>query len=261
MLGEEKKGQMMKIEMWPVERVVPYEKNPRLNDEAVPAVAASIKKFGWRQPIVVDAVGVIIIGHTRRKAALSLGLAEVPVHVATDLSVAAVKALRLADNKTGELAKWDWKLLGAELDDIKALDFDLACTGFNVAELSGLLAGGGAKCGPNDLPEVPKVAVTKLGDMWLLGAHRLVCGDSTKPEDVAAATAGRVPFMMVTDPPYGVEYDPTTRSQIKRKGMKADYGGKNLGLVLNDHRADWSDAWKLFLGDVVYLLGDRKSNV
>ena len=219
LLGEEKKGQMMKIEMWPVERVVPYEKNPRLNDEAVPAVAASIKKFGWRQPIVVDAVGVIIIGHTRRKAALSLGLAEVPVHVATDLSVAAVKALRLADNKTGELAKWDWKLLGAELDDIKALDFDLACTGFNVAELSGLLAGGGAKCGPNDLPEVPKVAVTKLGDMWLLGAHRLVCGDSTKPEDVAAATAGRVPFMMVTDPPYGVEYDPTTRSQIKRKGM------------------------------------------
>lgn len=119
----------MKIELWPVEKPVPYERNPRINDGAVEAVAKSIKAFGFRQPIVVDKAGVIIVGHTRLKAAVLLGLKKVPVHVA-EISKAEAMAYRLADNKTSELAEWDEDLLAGELEELKSLDFDLDLTGF-----------------------------------------------------------------------------------------------------------------------------------
>lgn len=237
----------LSVVMRPIGSVRPYDKNPRINDHAVAAVVASIEQFGWRQPIVVDKAGVIIIGHTRFKAAQKMGCAEVPVHVA-DLPPAKVRALRLADNKTGELAEWDNLLLGAELDALKADGFDLSGLGFEKSELAALLKDGGGSSGPDELPEKPKKAVAKLGDVWLLGDHRLCCGDATKAENVAEALGGRKPFMMVTDPPYGVDYDSEwrVRAGVQKRSV-------NKGLVLNDTQADWSPAWKLFGGAVCYV--------
>src|SRR5713226_2459975 len=129
----------MLVEMRPIASIRPYENNPRLNDAAVDAVAASIKAFGWRQPIVVDENGVIIVGHTRYKAALKLGLAEVPVHVAVGLSPAQAKAYRLADNQTATLSQWDDDKLPLELAELQGMDFDLNLTGFSADELLRLL--------------------------------------------------------------------------------------------------------------------------
>src|SRR3990167_580863 len=129
----------MKIELWKLDRIKPYDKNPRINDKAVDAVAESIRQFGFRQAIVVDTEGVIICGHTRYKAALKLGLKEVPVHVATDLSPEQIKAYRIADNKTAELAEWDLDLLPIELSELAGMDFDLELLGFSQDELAKLL--------------------------------------------------------------------------------------------------------------------------
>jgi DNA modification methylase len=202
----------VKIEIWAVEKVVPYERNPRINDGAVEAVAKSIKAFGFRQPIVVDKDGVIIVGHTRLKAAISLGLKKVPVHVA-EISRAEAMAYRLADNKTAELAEWDNDLLAGELAELEKLYFDLDITGFSVDELSEIKAGGGTKgmTDPDALPDPPKKPKTKTGQLFQLGAHRLLCGDSTKPEDVARLMGGECAVLMQTDPPYGVDYDNAER--------------------------------------------------
>src|SRR5256884_970134 len=133
----------MHVEERPISSIRPYENNPRLNDAAVDAVAASIQAFGFRQPIVVDEAGVIIVGHTRYKAALKLGLSQVPVHVAAGLTPAQAKAYRLADNQTSRLSQWDYDLLPLELAGLQELDFDLNLTGFSAAELTELLAGAG----------------------------------------------------------------------------------------------------------------------
>jgi ParB-like chromosome segregation protein Spo0J len=129
----------MQIELWPLDRIKPYDKNPRLNDDAVDAVARSIREFGFRQPIVVDEDGVVIIGHTRLKAAKQLGLGEVPVHVARGLSPEKIKALRIADNKTAEIAEWNLELLPIELAELQGMDFDLGLLGFDQDELARLL--------------------------------------------------------------------------------------------------------------------------
>src|SRR5262245_30981007 len=128
----------MKVELWPISRVKHYENNPRLNDDAVAAVAASIGEFGFRQPIVADVAGVIICGHTRYKAALKLGLKKVPVHIAKDLTPEQIKAYRIADNKTAELSDWNYDLLPVELAELQAVDYDLSLLGFDAAELAKL---------------------------------------------------------------------------------------------------------------------------
>lgn len=131
----------MEIESWPIERPQPYPKNARKwSDRAIAVVAASLKEYGFRQPIVVDKQGVIVIGHLRLAAAKSLGLTHVPVHVARDLSAAQIKGLRIADNRTNQESSWDMDLLGAEFLDLKSLDFDLSMTGFDTSEIDGLLA-------------------------------------------------------------------------------------------------------------------------
>src|ERR1700716_3317966 len=147
----------MEIEQRPITSIRPYEKNPRLNDAAVDAVAASIREFGFRQPIVVDEQGVIIVGHTRFKAALKLGLTEVPVHVAVGLSPAQAKAYRLADNQTARLSAWNDDLLSGELLELQQLDFDLDLTGFSAGELTELLRPGPEEglTDPDDVPESP----------------------------------------------------------------------------------------------------------
>src|SRR4051794_5352944 len=178
--------EIMHVEMRPITAIRPYENNPRHNDEAVEAVAASIQAFGFRQPLVVDEEGVIVVGHTRYKAALQLGLTEVPVHVAVGLSPAQARAYRLADNQTNQLSYWDDDKLPLELAGLQEVGFDLALTGFDSDELLRLL-GSEATAGetdPDDIPEPPDEAITQPGDLWLLGQHRLLCGDSSNPADV-----------------------------------------------------------------------------
>ena len=224
----------MKIELRPLAEIKPYEKNPRLNDAAVDAVAESIRRFGFRQPIVVDADGVIVCGHTRYRAAQKLGLAEVPVHVATDLTPEQIRAYRIADNKTAELAEWNLELLPIELAKLKDAGIDWSLLGFDQDELAMLLDPGVQQglTDPDDVPEPPDAAITQPGDLWLLGDHRLLCGDSSKAEDVdlllsvdPAKTielpAGSdtkpklLPIHLVnTDPPYNVKVEPRSNNAI-----------------------------------------------
>lgn len=152
----------MNIELRPIDEIKPYENNPRLNDSAVEAVAVSLKEFGWRQPIVVDKDYVIVVGHTRYKAALKLGLTQVPVHVAHDLTPAQAKAYRIADNQTAAIAEWNLDLLPLELADLKNLDFNLGLLGFESDELAKLMGAeeGGGLCDADEVPPVPENPVT-----------------------------------------------------------------------------------------------------
>jgi hypothetical protein len=206
----------MHIEMRPIESITPYDKNPRVNDPGVDAVAASIKEFGFRQPIVVDEQNVIIVGHTRYKAALKLGLKMVPVHVARGLTPAQAKAYRLADNQTASLSQWDDSLLPLELAELQAMDFDLNLTGFSADELLRLLQSESTDglVDPDDIPEPPDEAATKPGDLWILGKHRLVCGDSGVPEDVDRLLDGAEVHLVNTDPPYNVKVEPRSNNAI-----------------------------------------------
>ncbi len=215
----------MKIETWPIANVKPYDQNPRVNDSAVDAVVASIKEFGWRQPIVVDGEGVIIVGHTRHKAALKMELTEVPVHVATELSPAQVKAYRIADNQSANIAEWNIDLLGLELAGLKEMEFDLGLLGFDADELADLM---GTQINPGltdpiEVPEVPEQAITQPGDLWLLDDHRLLCGDSTNPAHVARLMDGNIAAMAFSDPPWNVSIgqDNCPRHR-QRAGLKND---------------------------------------
>lgn len=206
----------MKIELRKLSEIKPYPNNPRVNDDAVDAVAASLREFGFRQPIVVDAEGVIVVGHTRYKAALKLGLEKVPVHVATDLTPEQIRAYRIADNKSAELSDWNYDLLPIELGELKACDFDLDLLGFDQDELARLLDPG-VKDGltdPDEVPAPPDEATTRLGDLWLLGDHRLLCGDSGKPEDVDRLLGGAAIHLVNTDPPYNVRVEPRSNNAI-----------------------------------------------
>ena len=196
----------MKIELRNITDIKPYPNNPRVNDAAVDAVAASIREFGFRQPIVVDVDGVIICGHTRYKAALKLGLTQVPVHVAKDLTPAQIQAYRLADNKTAELAEWNYELLPIELSQLSEAGFDLQLLGFDTDELAQLLDPGVQEglCDPDEVPAPPDAAVTQPGDLWILGEHRLLCGDSANPEHVDRLLDGAPIHLVNTDPPYNV---------------------------------------------------------
>ena len=240
----------MKVALTPVGQVVPYARNPRKNDAAVAKVAASIKEFGFRQPIVVDEEMVVIAGHTRLLAARQLGVAKVPVHIAEGLTDTQAKAYRLADNRTGQDAEWDMDLLGLEMRDLDAEGFDLDLTGFGEMELQSLMADKTeGLTDPDAVPPVPDDPVTKMGDVWLLGRHRLMCGDSTVETDVSALLGDVKPHLMVTDPPYGVEYDATWRG----KAGHAALGKNRTGVVEHDDRADWTEAWALFPGNIVYV--------
>lgn len=181
-----------------LQELTPYEKNPRENDDAVEAVAASLQEFGWKQPIVIDKNGVIIAGHTRAKAAERLGLETVPVVLADDLTEEQVRAYRLADNKTAELADWNFQLLDEELAEIS--EIDMAAFGFDLNQPED----------PEDIeeddfdPEEKAPERVRVGEVWALGDHRLMCGDSTSAEDLKKLCAGGRPMMVFTDPPYGV---------------------------------------------------------
>jgi ParB-like chromosome segregation protein Spo0J len=206
----------MKVELWKISDIKPYPGNPRQNDAAVDAVAESIRQFGFRQPIVVNTDGVIICGHTRYRAALKLGLTEVPVHVATDLTPAQVKAYRIADNKTAELASWDYELLPIELSALHGMDFDMGLLGFSKDELAKIFDPGVQEglTDPDEIPEPPDDAITQPGNLWIFGDHRLLCGDSGNPEHVDRLLAGATIQLVNTDPPYNVRVEPRSNNAI-----------------------------------------------
>lgn len=202
-----KQSEPLKVETWAVEKVVPYIRNPRKNAGIpVSKVKASLKEFGWRQPIVVDSEGVIIVGHTRYQAALELGMDSVPVHVAEGLTAAQVKAYRIADNKTGDFAEWDFDLLKLEFADLQELDFGLDLTGFDDDAIDGIMVDStpDGLTDPDEVPGVPDEPVSKPGDVWVMGNHRLMCGDSTVATDVERLMNGEREDAIVTDPPYGI---------------------------------------------------------
>ena len=246
MSSPESKTARLTVENWPVEKLKPYERNPRVNAGAVDAVASSIRQFGWRVPVIVDRDGVIIAGHTRLLAAKKLGLSEVPVHVASDLTPEAAKALRIADNKTGELAEWDFELLPIELKELQAMDWDLSALGFSEDELSELLAMDESETGNGDVNAVPDVdettpPVSKPGEIYALGRHRLLCGDATDGASVARLLEDKKIDLMFTDPPYAVGY------ADKNKFLNAsDKGNRIQDEIANDHLSQ-EEAAKLWL--------------
>lgn len=190
-----------------------YENNPRNNDSAVQAVAESIKEFGFKVPIVIDSDNVIVAGHSRLKAARLLGLDKVPCIIADDLTPEQIKAFRLADNKTGELAEWDFSALEIELAELSEMDidFDMSDFGFDLSELEET-----QEVVEDEAPEVDEEAapICKLGDIWQLGTHRLMCGDSTDAADVENLMNGENADLLVTDPPYNVAYEGATKDKL-----------------------------------------------
>jgi DNA modification methylase len=222
----------MLIENRRLDSIRPYENNPRVNDDGVEAVARSIQEYGWRQPIVVDEDGVIIVGHTRYKAALKLGLETVPVHVAVGLTPEQARAYRLADNQTATLSHWDDEKLPLELIALQEAGFDLDLTGFPADDLMRLLQTEPADglTDPDSVPEPPDEATTQPGDLWLLGNHRLLCGDSSNPEDVDRLLDGAAIHLVNTDPPYNVKVEPRSNNAIAA-GLSSfvSYGNSDPG--------------------------------
>jgi DNA modification methylase len=243
------------VEMWQVADLAPYAKNARRHpSEQIDQIAASMERFGFTIPMLVAEDGTIIAGHGRLMAAAQLGLAEVPVMVARGWSEEDRRLYTLADNRLAEIAEWDPEMLRIEIGELRA-DFgieDMSLIGFSAEDLAEILPDAlidttGGLTDPDDVPEVPETPVTRPGDLWLLGKHRLLCGDSTVATDVEKVLHGVTPLLMCTDPPYGVEYDPSWRNQVGAAKTK------RTGKVLNDDRADWREAWALFPGDVAYV--------
>jgi len=199
----------MKIELADINTIKPYPNNPRkLSDIAIEKVSKSIKEFGFRQPIVVDKDRIIVVGHTRYRASKKLGYKQVPITIAENLTKEQINAYRIADNRTNEEAKWDDELLKMELKELEYKDFDLKMTGFDDKQINDLLFE--EKQGLTDddaVPDTPEEPITKLGDIWQLGKHRLLCGDSTKEEDVNKLMDGQKADMVFTDPPYDLVND------------------------------------------------------
>lgn len=228
----------MKVELVKIDKVIPYARNPRRNEHAVAKVAASIREYGFRQPIVVDTEFVIIAGHTRLQAAQQLGLEKVPVHIADGLTPAQIKAYRIADNRVAQEAEWDEEMLAIELGELKGLDFDLSLTGFDSEELDKLIAEQLAEALTDEdtAPELQETAISKPGDIWVLGNHRLLCGDSTVLADVEKALGGVLADMVFTDPPYNVNYGVAMKDKLRggNRTIKNDNLGEGFGKFLYD---------------------------
>ncbi|MCB1370429.1 MAG: site-specific DNA-methyltransferase, partial [Rhodobacteraceae bacterium] len=236
------------IDYCPVDALIPYARNARTHSEdQVALIAGSIREFGFVNPVLVDGQNGIIAGHGRVLAARKLGMTTVPVIELGHLSAAQKRAYVLADNRLAEAAGWDRELLALEVADLDALGVDLGTLGFEAGEIDALLRNGVPDPREEATPEPPAVPVSRQGDLWVLGDHRLLCGSATEAGDVARLLGGLRPHLMVTDPPYGVAYDPAWRNAA---GLSAT---KRTGKVMNDDRADWREAWALFPGEVAYV--------
>ena len=244
------KSPKLAVQYRPLTKLIPYARNSRTHsDEQVAQIAASIREFGWTNPVLVDGENGIIAGHGRVLAARKLDLDEVPVIELAHMTEAQKRAYVIADNQLAANAGWDLDLLKLEVGDLANLGFDLGLMGFDDKFLTGLLtpATPDGLTDPDEVPAAPDEPVSRPGDVWVLGAHRIICGSSTVATDVAKLLGPVKPNLMVTDPPYGVNYDPTWRHET---GLN---NSKRTGVVLNDDVADWTDAWALFPGDVAYV--------
>ena len=227
----------MKIVNLKTEQLIPYINNPRNNDDAVDKVAASIKEFGFKVPIVINKDNVIVTGHTRLKAATKLGIEEVPCIIADDLTDAQIKAFRIADNRVSEYAEWNEDLLKVELEQLEEMDFDLDELNIDYSDFDLDIGENIEEIEPEEVevPEVPEEPKAKLGDIYQLGNHRLMCGDSTNADDVGKLMNGEKADMVFTDPPYGMNLD-TDYSKMEGNGRK----GKMYSKVIGDNE-DFKD--------------------
>ncbi|MCU1328257.1 MAG: methylase, partial [Bryobacterales bacterium] len=239
----------LKVEYWSLDRLIPYARNARTHSPAqVAEIAGSIRAFGFSNPILVSEGADIIAGHGRLAAARQLALEEAPVIVLRGLTDTQRRQLVLADNRIAANAGWDVEMLGLELTELSALGADLSMLGFSKKELTAALASGaGGLTDENEVPPVSDVVVSAPGEIWQLGPHRIACGDSTDAGLVKALLGGAVPQLMVTDPPYGVEYDPEWRHRL---GVNKS---QKRGKIQNDSRADWAETWALFPGEIAYV--------
>jgi DNA modification methylase len=241
-----------RIEIWPIQKLVFYSKNRRKNDAAVDRMVASIQEYGFKIPVLARSSGEVVDGHLRLKAAKKLGISEIPVITCDEWSEAQVKAFRLMVNRSVSWAAWDDELLAQELADLKGLDFDLSLTGFDDREIDDFLADPDDGCA-DVVPPLPENPAARLGDVWLMGKHRLVCGDCTEPDVVAKLLGTVKPQLMVTDPPYGIELDSEWRDRAGLNGcgpaeasyLKHRTAGHTNTSISSDTRADWSEAFAL----------------
>lgn len=242
-------SERLRFELWPIERLLPSPRNARTHSDAqVAEIAGSIRAFGFSNPILVGETGEVIAGHGRLAAARLLALREVPVLLLTGLSEMQQRQLMLADNRIALNAGWDLEMLQLELKDLSALGADLKVLGFTKGELASALTPADRGLTDEDtVPAMEEIAVTRPGDVWRLGSHRIGCGDSTDRALVGEVLAGSSPVLMVTDPPYGVNYDPEWRH---RAGVN---NSSRVGKVENDGQADWEAAWALFPGNIAYV--------
>ncbi len=260
-----------KVQLRKLSTIKPDPNNARVHaPEQIDQIKASILRFGFTSPLIVD--DVIRAGNGRYAAAQAIYDAGGTIHLAPgpDRGGAAIPAgtvpvldvtgwteeertaYALADNRIAENATWDEARLKEQLAGLVAMDFDIPVIGFDEQAVLELLAAPPPAGDPDVVPEEPAEPVSALGDVWILGEHRIVCGSSTDPDTVKAVLAGEKPHLMVTDPPYGVEYDASFRNGILRENGTV-VGARAVGKVLNDDRADWREAWALFRGDVAYV--------
>lgn len=255
----------MGLESWPARQIVTvkrvalkaYERNSRTHsEEQVAQLARSIEEWGWTIPVLIDPEHNVIAGHGRLAAAARLGIEDVPCMVAEGWTEAQKRAYVIADNKLAENAGWDDAMLAQEIAWLREADYGLGLVGFSDGELAELLnPPTGGLTDPDEAPPVPDVPVSVESDIWILGKHRIICGSSTDGATVARLLGEVRPHLMVTDPPYGVEYDASWREK--------SFGGSGAakGKVLNDDRADWREAWALFPGDIAYVWHGALHNV
>jgi DNA modification methylase len=241
----------MQIQTWPIDKLVFYFRNPRKNDAAVDRMCGSIREFGFKIPCLARSDGEVIDGHLRLKAARKLGITDIPVILCDEWTPAQVKAFRIMVNRSAMWADWDEELLALELLDLQTSDFDLSLTGFDAKEIDDLILNDTPD--EDDAPPVPVLPVTQPGDLWLCGPHRVLCGDATDPALVARLLDERKPFLMVTDPPYGIELDSEWRDRagLNSRGpaepsyLKHRTKGHRETTISGDTRADWSEAFAL----------------
>jgi hypothetical protein len=239
------------IQMWEIDKLVFYARNPRKNDGAVDRMCGSIREFGFKIPCLVRRDGEVIDGHLRLKAARKLGLTHIPVILCDEWTRAQVKAFRLLVNRSATWADWDDELLTLELLDLQTSDYDLALTGFDTRELDAFLLTDATD--EDVVPPLPHEPVSRVGDLWLCGSHRVLCGDATDKKVVSRLVGERKPFLMITDPSYGIELDTEWRDRagLNKRGpaepsyLKPRTKGHRETSISGDTRADWSEAFAL----------------
>ncbi|MGI8959283.1 MAG: DNA modification methylase [Bryobacteraceae bacterium] len=235
------------IEIRALDNLAPYKTGLRKNASAVQRMVDSIQAYGFKIPLLVSEDGSLIDGDLRLKAARKLGYTELPVIVCRNWTEEQVRAFRLLVNRSATWAEWDLDAVANEIAELSKTDFDLQLTGFDAAEIEEFLSPLLDEQTLDSAPPAPSVATSVRGDLWMCGNHRVLCGDSTSATDVERLCGTSIPVLMVTDPPYGVGYDPQWREQA---GLGVQ---RQTGIVQNDDRVDWAEAFELFRGDVAYV--------